>query len=311
MSWTIRFASCGPLGAVAPAAALLLTLMLPSPARAHVICGNRVFPATLTMDDPGVGDELSLPTIELIPGPTGQTIPYGFEWDKTITRDLGFAINGDYLSQRSATQGINGWDNTSVTLKDELPCKARDEFAWSIGVVREIPGTGASQLRTSGSIDTVGSTAPTFYFGKGLGGLHIDALRPLAITGELSRQISDSPAASPSEWDYAASIQYSMPYMQQHVKALNIGRFFTRLTPLVEISMSSPDLGPTTGTIAPGIIYSAQTWQIGVEAIVPANNATRQSQSTGVLVQFHMFLDDSAWKTFWGRPIINKDLWKS
>src|SRR5258708_81045 len=30
---------------------------------AHEIVGNRFFPATLTIDDPGVNDELSLPTV--------------------------------------------------------------------------------------------------------------------------------------------------------------------------------------------------------------------------------------------------------
>ena len=319
----VRFALCGALAApivtrrakralwraVVPAATLIL-VFVPTAAPAHVICGNRVFPATLTMDDPGVGDELSLPTVQLIPAPTGQDITYAYEWDKTITRDLGVAINGDYVSQRSAIQGGNGWDNTTLTLKDELPCKARHELAWSIGVVRELPGTGATQLRSSGAIDTIGSTAPTFYIGKGFGDLPIGALRPLAITGELSRQFSDSPATSPSAWNYAASLQYSMPYMQQHVKALKLPQFMTRLTPLVEVSMSSPGSGSATGTIAPGLIYSAQTWQLGVVAIVPANAATRQTQSTGFLVQYHLFLDDSAWKTFWGKPIINKDLWK-
>jgi hypothetical protein len=220
-------------GAVAPAAALILALMPPSAAQAHVICGNRVFPATLTMDDPGVGDELSLPTLQLIPTPSGQGITYGYEWDKTITRDLGIAFNGDYVSQRSASQGGNGWDNTTLTLKDELPCKARHELAWSIGVVRELPGTGATQLSKSGAIDSVGSTAPTFYIGKGFGDLPVDVLRPIAITGEVSRQFSDTPASSPDAWNYAASFQYSMPYMQQHVKALKLPQFFTRLTPLV------------------------------------------------------------------------------
>jgi hypothetical protein len=292
------------------AAVVVIMLAAASAAQAHVVCGNRVFPATLTMDDPGVGDELSLPTVQLVPTPTGQSIPYGYEWDKTITRDLGFAINGDYASERSAIQGSNGWDNITITLKDELPCKAHHELAWSVGVVRLVPGTGASQLRNSGAIDTVGSTAPTFYIGKGLGDLSNDALRPFAITGEVSRQFSDSPAVSPSAWNYAASLQYSIPYLEQHVKASKLPRFVTRLTPLVEVSMTSPTGGATTGTIAPGVLYSTQTWQVGVEALVPANRATWQVQSTGFIVQFHMFLDDSAWKTFWGRPIINKDLWK-
>jgi hypothetical protein len=165
-------------------------------------------------------------------------------------------------------------------------------------------------LGNSGAIATVGSTALTFYIGKGLGDLSTDALRPFAVTGELSRQFSDSPSVSPSAWTYAASLQYSVPYLQQHVKALKLPRFVTHLTPLVEVSMTSPTGGPTTGTIAPGVIYSAKTWQVGAEALVPANTATWQSQSVGLIVQFHVFLDDAAWKTFFGKPIINKDLWK-
>ena len=34
-----------------------------SPAFAHAVCGDRIFPATLGIDDPGVGDELALPTL--------------------------------------------------------------------------------------------------------------------------------------------------------------------------------------------------------------------------------------------------------
>ncbi|MGA7527289.1 MAG: hypothetical protein WBW11_08670, partial [Pseudolabrys sp.] len=44
------------------AAALLTTV---SKARAHEIVGNRFFPATLTIDDPGVNDELAFPTISM------------------------------------------------------------------------------------------------------------------------------------------------------------------------------------------------------------------------------------------------------
>lgn len=90
--------------------AAVLVLAVRDPAEAHVICGNRVFPATLTMDDPGVGDELSLPTLQYIPTPGGgQNLVSAYEWDKTITRDLGVAINGDYISQtNSSTGSLNG-----------------------------------------------------------------------------------------------------------------------------------------------------------------------------------------------------------
>jgi hypothetical protein len=287
-------------------------LIMRSTAQAHVVCGDRVFPATLTMDDPGVSDEVSLPTITLTPTPTAQSNSYEYEWDKTVTEDLGFGVSGGYLTQRNPSQHFAGWDNTQVTLKDQHPCSdvhPHQEFVWAIGLVREIPGSGSKQLHDAGVIDSVGNTTPTFYFGKGFGNAE-GYYRPLAITGEVGRVFSDTPSQSPSAWNYAMSVQYSMPYLQQNVKALHIPQFFTRLTPLVEISFTSPDSGGTpTGTISPGLLYDANTWQIGAEAVIPANGTTRQGQGTGFIVQYHLFLDAFN-KSFFGRPLINRNLWK-
>lgn len=260
------------------------------------------------MDDPGVNDELSLPTIQYAPipatagTPAGSTMSYGFEWDKTITPHLGFAINGDYITQHGAGQNLNGWDNFSLTLKDQFYCNPAHEFMMSAGVVREFAGTGSAQLRRAGAIDSIGNTAPTIYVGKGLGDLPIGMLRPLAVTGELGYAISDSPNADPDEWDYAASLQYSLPYLNQHVKALNIPDFFKHLIPLVEFAFATPQGGPTTGTIAPGVFYDASTWQVGAEAVIPANGATHQMQGTGFIFQFHLFLDDIMPTTL-GKPL--------
>ncbi len=296
--------------AILPGAVFMV--MMHSVAQAHVVCGDRVFPTTLTMDDPGVSDEFSLPTVSLTPTPTAQSNSYGYEWDKTITEDLGFAVNGDYITQRSPSQNFSGWDNITVTLKDQHPCIQRhehQELTWSVGLIREIPGTGSTQLRNGGVIDSVGNTAPTFYFGKGLGDLTSGYLRPFAITGEVSRVFSDNPNLSPSAWTYAASLQYSLPYLQQNVKALHVPQFWMRMTPIVEVAMTSPDSGTPTGTIAPGLLYDANTWQVGAEAVIPANGATRQGQGTGFIIQYHEFLD-AFYKSFFGRPLINKNLWE-
>jgi hypothetical protein len=299
----------------AAAFAVAVLLGTHSAAWAHAVCGNRVFPATLTMDDPGVGDELSLPTIQYLPipatggNPSGHSVDYGFEWDKTITRDLGFALNGDYFTQSGAGQDLNGWDNFTVTLKDELPCWASHEMLVSVGVIRNFARTGSSQLINAGTIGNVSYTAPTLYVGKGLGDLPIGFARPLAVTGELSRQFSDSPSISPDAWAWAASLQYSMPYLQQHVKALNLPEFMGRLIPLVEVAMSNSDRGSTTGTIAPGVLYEADTWQLGAEALIPATHATRQSQGTGFIVQMHFFLDD-IFPNSLGKPLFDTDLWQ-
>ena len=297
--------------------AVLIVLFKPPPAHAHAVCGNRVFPATLVMDDPGVSDELSLPTITYQPipatggNPGGRTVDYGFEIDKTITQDLGIAINDDYLTQHGAGQNpLHGWDNLTLTLKDKFLCIEPLELMMSMGVIHEFAGTGSGQLRSAGAIDSVGNTAPTWYVGKGLGDYPIGMFRPLALTGELGYQISDTPSQSPNEWDWAGSVQYSIPYIEQHIKALDIPDFAKHLMPLVEVSMSSPDRGYTTGTIAPGLIYLGDTFQIGAEALIPANHATRQTQGTGFIVQFHLFTDDLAYDTPIGRPIFNRNLWQ-
>jgi len=302
-------------GLAALGAATLLLSVTVSMAHAHAVCGDRVFPATLTIDDPGVGDELSLPTIQYLPipasggGPSGRSVDYGYEWDKTITQDLGFALNGDYFTRHDAGETLHGWDNITLTLKDELPCSEANEFMVSVGVIRLFARSGSAQLRSAGAISSVGSTQPTLYLGKGLGELPVDYLRPLAVTGEVGYQVSDSSHVSPSQWAYGASLQYSMPYLQQHVKALDVPEFFTRLVPLVEISFTSPTRGPTTGTISPGILYESDKWQFGVEAIISGNHATRLSQGTGVLLQFHLFLDD-IFPNSLGKPLFDTNLWK-
>jgi hypothetical protein len=298
-------------------AALALASMTASAAVAHAICGNRVFPATLVMDDPGVSDELSLPTITYLPipavngNPGGHSVDYGFEIDKNITQDLGIAINDDYFTLHGAGQNpLHGWNDVTLTLKDKFLCVEPLELMMSMGVVHEFGGTGSSLLRNAGVIASTGSTAPTWYVGKGFGDLPIGMFRPLALTGELGYQISNTPIVSPNQWDYAASLQYSVPYLQQHVKAFDMPDFAQRLVPLVEASMSSPDRGPTTGIIAPGVIYLGNTYQIGVEALIPANRASRQLQGAGIIVQFHLFTDDLLYDTPIGRPLIDRNLWQ-
>src|SRR5208337_3188834 len=96
------------------------------------------------------------------------------------------------------------------------------EFVASFGVIREM--YGSVQTQNIGG-DEYGSTAPTLYFGKGLGDLPIGVFRPLAVTGELSyvfpdrRENSDaSNNGSPRAWQGGLSIQYSIPYLQAQVK---------------------------------------------------------------------------------------------
>ncbi|MBV9758326.1 MAG: hypothetical protein JO047_14860 [Alphaproteobacteria bacterium] len=297
----------------------------PIAAGAHVIVGDRLFPVTLTLDDPGVADEVSIPSFTYTRsganGGTGSTheFDFGFEFDKTITANTALIANyGWDIFHTYGSKTQTGFENLFVTGKWQAYTDPAHEFVVSLGVVQEIGGTGTEHT----GADATGSTAPTLYFGKGLGDLPIGFLRPLAITGELSYAIAekglkampvaDSTGATglqfndgqANQWSAGFSVQYSLPYLQQHVRDIGLGGFVGHLIPLVEVTWSSPagrpSVQPTTWTVAPGVIYMADWYQVGIEALIPGNKAA--GSNVGVLALFHVFLDDVLPNSL-GRPI--------
>lgn len=312
------------------AAALSCAGALGGPAAfAHAVCGDRVFPVTLTIDDPGVSDEVSVPTFTYQrsgadggPGPVHE-YDFDFEYSKRITRNFGISLDyGWGVQQIDHAKTQTGFGNLSATAKYQACLSPDHEFIVALGVEREFGRTGTSHT----GADEYGATTPTLYFGKGLGDVPVDWLRPFAVTGQFSYSVADKAlkatqvtdpdtgmvglqynSGNPNQWFGGISLQYSLPYLQSQVKDLGLPGFVGRLTPLVEITWSSPATSPstqgTTWTIAPGVLYSADTYQLGVELLVPANRAA--GTNVGVIAQFHMFLDDLLPDSVLGRPLFD------
>jgi hypothetical protein len=301
-------------------------LALPAGALAHAVCGPRVFPVTLTMDDPGVSDELSLPTVTYQhsgqnTGSPGDLTTVNLEYDKRITENFGVSFNDqwDHLaSPNSASQ--QGWEDLLFTAKYQDCISPEHEFIMSVGVQQEIGSSGD----TNTFADKYGSTAPTVYFGKGMGDLPIGPLRALAVTGELSyawadRSLKVSSMTDPissnvttatnngngNAWFGGISLQYSIPYLQSQVKDYGLPPLFAHMIPTVEFTWVSPGTRPndvqTTWQAAPGIIYLADWYQVGVEALIPLGKSA--GTNVGVIAQFHVFLDDVLPNTL-GKPIV-------
>jgi hypothetical protein len=289
-----------------------------TPAFAHAICGSRVFPVTLTMDDPGVADEASLPTVSELastaaPGaPSVRTEGVNFEYDKRITENLGVAFNyGVNFLQGQGLARNSGFQNLVFTTKYQACLSPSHEFMVSFGVQREFGWTGTTQA----GADAYGSTAPTVYFGKGFGDLPVPLLRPFAITGEFADAIADRELkiapqtgftnnGAANQWYGAMSLQYSLPYLASQVHDFGLPEVVNRLVPLVEVTWTSPASAPstlgTTWTFAPGAVYEARWYQLGLEALIPADRAA--GHGVGVIAQFHVFLDDLFPDSI-GRPI--------
>jgi hypothetical protein len=103
------------------------------------------------------------------------------------------------------------------------------------------------------------------------------------------------------------ALQYSLPYLQSQVKDLGLPAWLGRVTPVVEFAFTTPTTAgfgqKTQGTISPGFLYDATSYQIGVEAVIPANHQT--GGNVGVIAQLHFFLDD-IFPTTLGKPLFGR-----
>ncbi|MGF6878970.1 hypothetical protein [Paraburkholderia sp. MM5477-R1] len=271
-------------------------LLASSPAAAHAIAGDRVFPSTLAVDDPGVGDEANFEYgHQRVPGDNGdQSInTFSFEYDKLITSRLALSVDGAYVMQNNPT--AHGFDNFGVGLKYLLYVNAPHEFMTSVGVHAELGGTGSHAIA-----DSFSTISPTIYVGKGMGDLpdSLAYLRPVAITAEAGPSLTTG-AGQPNSFDYGFTVQYSLPYLQQQVHDFGLPQPLSNIVPIVEFPLSRSQ-GQTTGTINPGFIWINRYGQFGVEAQIPINSAS--GSHVGILVQAHLFFDDIAPKTL-GKPL--------
>ena len=276
------------------AVALILAALPAAPVQAHGVIGQRFFPATIITDDPFAADELALPTISRFDHETD----IDFDYSKTILP--GFAIEfgmGHVNARQPGEPLVRGSDNLEISPTVELARNPAHEFILSAGVEWEVGGTGSRKVAERSSTYT-----PTVKFGKGFGDLPdgLKYLRPLAVTGTVGYAIPGG-GDEPNSIEWGGAIEYSLLYLQNNVRDQGFGKFVSHLTPLVELSFSSPTDGSgTTGTINPGLIWSGKRVQLAAEAMIPVNRAS--GHAIGAIGQLHFYIDDLFPHSL-GRPI--------
>ena len=292
-SFSKRRASAVSLSMLLASAAAIL----PFPAMAHGVAGNRVFPATIATDDPAASSEISLPTVDWYHNPrnddgsiTSET-DIGGELDVLVLPNFALGIAPTWTSQTTKREtGNYGFQNLEVSGKYQFYTDDEHEIIMSAGLVAEVGGTGASRVGS----DASSTITPTFYFGKGMGDLpeSMALLRPFAITGTIGFAVPQSRTDS-DVFQPGLAVEYSMPYLKTAVKDYGLPTFINHLVPVVEVPLNyGVDQGNHSvgGTINPGVIYLADTWQFGIEAMAPITSSDQHN--VGVIGQFHIFLDD-------------------
>lgn len=288
---------------------------------AHGFAGKRFFPATIQTDDPFVADELSAPTVSTFLNPAGDGEPKTRETDvgidiaKRVTPNFGIELGTARV--RLAPEGSaarDGFSNLEATFKYQLYTNEAHESLLSVGVSSEIGGTGSKAIGS----DSFSTFTPTVWYGKGFGDMFDDhpMLKPFAFTGSLgvsfpssSSSINDAGDTElhPHVLETGFAIEYSLQYLQSFVKDVGLKPPFNRMIPLVEFAFETPmdrgQRGQTTGTINPGVIWAGQHFQLGFEAVIPANSRT--GHNVGAVVQLHFFLDD-LFPNSLGKPIFGQ-----
>jgi hypothetical protein len=269
-------------------------------ARGHGYVGNRFFPPTIATDDPFATDELAFPTVAY--GLADHEVDTGIEFDKEILPKFAVGFSDTYIYQKPNGQPrMEGWDNLSLSAKYQLWQNVPHEAIVSVGMEADIGRTGAAHL----GVDNFNTYTPTVYVGKGLGDLpdSLNGFKPLAVTATLG-QTFPGRAESPNSLEWGVAIEYSMPYLQQHVSDIGLPAPIKNIIPLVEFSMETPEnrgpFGPTTGTVNPGVLWEARMFQIGAEAMIPVNGRT--GPHVGAVVQLQLFIDD-IFPAVFGHPL--------
>ncbi len=289
-----------------------LALAVAAQANAHCVVGARFFPATLTIDDPCVADELALPTIASFKNgddPSTRELDISAEFSKRITDKFGISIGTDWtqLSPAGASR-VNGFQNLEASFQYQFLTEASRELVMSGALVVEFGHTGSASV----GAESFSAYTPTFYFGQGFGGLpdSMSMARPFALTGQIGYAIPGKSSITSFDPDtgettkelnpqfltYGGSLQYSMPYLKSNVVDQGLPEFFNHLIPIVEFQFQTPvanyrgsGIG-TTGTVNPGVIWVGRYFQVGLEAIIPVNRAS--GTGVGVIAQMHFYLDD-------------------
>jgi len=119
-----------------------VTLTSIGPALSHEIVGNRFFPATLTIDDPGVNDELAFPTVSMFKtgdDPSVKQRDISGEFAKRITEDFGVSFSPTYTKLYAPggpnMMGANGFQNLETTFKYRVYKNPEHELFYRPGLV--------------------------------------------------------------------------------------------------------------------------------------------------------------------------------
>jgi hypothetical protein len=156
----------------------------------HGIAGNRLFPGTLSFDDPAVSDEFTFTPGSVqkraLDGSAVKDDGVSWELMRLLVPNVALVIDGGALHRNWTALQSAGFDATTLSIKGLLYRNDPHEFLLSAKASWGIGQSGA--LAVDGAQPN--TFAPSFQFGKGFGDLpeRFGWLRPFAVTGAFAAE---------------------------------------------------------------------------------------------------------------------------
>jgi hypothetical protein len=160
-------------------------LVAPQTAHAHGIAGNRLFPGTLSFDDPAVADEATLPNFSDLnhPASGGNVTDNRINWSfsRLLTPTVAFVVDNSWINRDWGISRRSGADVTNLGIKWEVYRNNLHETLVAASLTWGIGHSGAQGVGANAP-DTI---KPGIFFGQGFGDLpeNLTWLRPFGITG--------------------------------------------------------------------------------------------------------------------------------
>jgi hypothetical protein len=287
-------------------------MSMPECVAAQEVIGRRLFADQLVISEPFVEDELSLPSILHIRRPaTDREAPralatqFGGELKKRLTPNLEGSVSGGLtLLTRAGSSSLAGFDNLEIGLKYQFLRNPAREAVASVALDWEVGGTG----RTAIGAESFHTVSPAILFGKGFGDLPdvLAGFKPFALAGLLGASLPTRShtwtlsgnevtiVSHPDLLKWGVVIEYSLLYLQSHVRDLGLPTPLDRVVPLAELDFQTAvdrgAAGKTVGTANVGAVWVGTSVEIGVEVVVPFNE--RSGKNVGLRVFLRIGLDE-------------------
>ena len=278
-------------------------------ASAQTQVGDRVFLHTIFVGQPGVGDDLTLPSFSWSKASDGVPVTsVSAILSKRITENFGVVITEPtwtHVGSSEFAPSVSGFQNLSTAFKYMALQNAEHQLMMCLGLQVDWGNTGSSGI----GVNSFSTITPQMYIGKGFGDLppELSWLRPLALTGQFGlvlptkhTDLSDPfvITGGPTVFNWGFTLQYN-PVTPSDNSSFH-------LAPLVEAAFQSPvanalpGLAATTGSINGGIALSGKGIQFTTEATFPIN--TLSGHGVGFVASLTFSFGELAPQTL-GKPL--------